>query len=211
MSRDPAVLWYFNDWQGGTITLSRHLKGCYMDLLHAQFNSGHLSLDEIKTVLGSDFGQSWPTLQKKFVKDESTGLYYNSRLIFEAEKRKSYTSSRRQNLNGEKKEKTNIPNHMEIDNVISLLPKDWIVTEFTYLLDKWAKKRKKKPDTDLAILRVSELIERYPKWVDAKKAMTEAANEGWLKFVYSDNYKKADQEQPKGKYDHERHTIFDKA
>ena len=184
--RDPAVLWYFNDWHGGTITLSRHLKGCYMDLLHAQFNSGHLSIEEIKTVLGSDFGQSWPTLQKKFVRDESTGLYYNARLIFEAEKRKSYTSGRRENLQGKK---INNSPHMEIENVISFLPKDWVITEFTYLLDKWAQKRKKKPDTDLAILRVSELIERHPKWPDAKKAMTEAAAEGWLKFVYSDSYK----------------------
>ena len=205
MARDPAVLWYFNDWQGGTITLSRHLKGCYMDLLHAQFNSGHLSIEEIKTVLGSDFGQSWPTLQKKFVRDESTGLYYNARLIFEAEKRKSYGSSRRENLQGKK---ISSP-HMEIENVITFLPSEWNKQEFTYLLDKWAQKRKKKPDTDLAILRVSELIERYPVWADAKKAMTEAASEGWLKFVYSDNYKKAEPEG--GRYAHERVTIFDKA
>lgn len=209
MSKDPAVLWYFNDWQGGTSTLSRHLKGCYMDLLHAQFNAGHLSIEEIKTVLGSDFGQAWPTLQKKFVKDESTGLYYNSRLIFEAEKRKSYTSSRRKNLNGEKKEKTHMQPHMEIENIISFLPKDWVITEFTYLLEKWAKKRKKKPDTDLAILRVSELIARYPLWADAKKAMTEAASEGWLKFVYSDSYKKTEPEG--GRYGHERGIKFDKA
>lgn len=205
MAKDPAVLWYFNDWHGGTFTLSRHQKGCYMDLLYAQFNSGHLSLDEIKTVLGSDFGQTWPTLQKKFKKDEITGLFFNERLVFEADKRKTYTASRRENLGKEKK----VTSHMEIDNVISFLPSDWDKKEFTYLLDKWAKKRKKKPDTDLAILRVSELIERHPKWADAKKAMTEAASEGWLKFVYSDNYKKTEPEG--GRYAHERVTIFDKA
>src|SRR5688572_2070648 len=66
MAKDPACLFYWGDWQGGTITFSRHLKGCYMDLLTAQFNNGPLSLDEIRTVLGSDFGQHWPTLQKKF-------------------------------------------------------------------------------------------------------------------------------------------------
>jgi len=40
--KDPAVLWYWNDWGGGTRTMSRQLKGCYMDLLEAQFNSGPL-------------------------------------------------------------------------------------------------------------------------------------------------------------------------
>lgn len=96
MAKDPATLWYWNDWQGGTITFTRHLKGCYMDLLHAQFNSGRLSLDEIKTVLGADFS-AWNTLQKKFEKDEN-GLYYNKRAEEEKEKRKAFTESRRNNL-----------------------------------------------------------------------------------------------------------------
>lgn len=96
MAKDPALLWYFNDWTGGTVTLSRHTKGCYIDLLAAQFNNGPLSLDEIKTVLGSDFGLSWPTLQKKFAKDDN-GNYYNERLQFEKEKRINYTNSRRTN------------------------------------------------------------------------------------------------------------------
>jgi hypothetical protein len=109
--KDPAVLWYWNDWSGGTITLSRHLKGCYMDLLHAQFNAGHLSLDEIKTVLGSDFGSTWSTLQKKFKQDDK-GLYYNERLVTESDKRKNFTKSRRENAKGEK----HMPEHMEIEN-----------------------------------------------------------------------------------------------
>lgn len=97
--KDPGVTWVFNDWHGGTSTMTRHLKGCYMDLLHAQFNNGHLSLDEIKTVLGSDFGKSWPALQKKFVKDDN-GFYYNSRLESEIIKRKSFNDSRRDNAAG---------------------------------------------------------------------------------------------------------------
>lgn len=97
MGRDPAISWFFNDWHGGTMTLSRFLKGCYMDLMTAQFNNGHLSLDEIKTVLGSDFGSSWPTLQKKFKKD-ANDLLYNDRLEFEIKKRKNYSKGRRKNL-----------------------------------------------------------------------------------------------------------------
>lgn len=95
--KDPCVSWYWNDWGGGTRTLTRHLKGCYMDLLEAQFNNGGLTLDEVKTVLASDFGQAWPTLQKKFVIGED-GLYRNKRLYDETIKRKSYNQSRRNNL-----------------------------------------------------------------------------------------------------------------
>jgi hypothetical protein len=94
MAKDPAFLFYPGDWSGGTLTMSRHLKGCYLDLLVAQFNAGPLSLEEIKTVLGNDFAV-WGTLSKKFKKTE-TGLFFNERLEIEKIKRASYTESRRQ-------------------------------------------------------------------------------------------------------------------
>jgi hypothetical protein len=118
MAKDPAMLWYWADWNSGTTTLSRFLKGCYMDLLHAQFNSGHLSLDEIKTVLGSDFGTAWPTLQKKFKKDDD-GLFFNVRLQEEKEKRIAFTTSRRNNLESKAHTDKHKGKHMapHMDNV----------------------------------------------------------------------------------------------
>lgn len=116
--KDPAVLFYFNDWIGGTITLSRHLKGCYMDLLHAQFNSGHLSLEEIRTVLGQDQA-NWTVLSKKFKQDEN-GLFYNVRLDTEMNKRKAFSDSRRKNVSKryEKEEKaTYVDTHVEHMNL----------------------------------------------------------------------------------------------
>ena len=98
MARDPAMLWYWGDWYSGTSLLSRFLKGCYMDILHANFNNGHLSIEEIKVCLGSDFGQSWPTLQKKFKQDE-IGLFFNERIELEKEKRKEFSESRKRNVN----------------------------------------------------------------------------------------------------------------
>lgn len=97
MAKDPAVLWYWADWHSGTTTLSRFLKGCYMDLLHAQFNNGRLTISEIKTVLGADFAQAWHTLQKKFKQDEA-GLYYNERAEIEKSKREKFVKSRSNNL-----------------------------------------------------------------------------------------------------------------
>lgn len=116
MAKDPAVLWYFGDWAGGTMTMTRHQKGCYIDLLCAQFNNGKLSLDEIKTVLGEDFGSTWPTLQKKFEKDES-GLFFNKRLQEEKDKRIKYSESRRSNRNHMKQHMNNhMSAHMENEN-----------------------------------------------------------------------------------------------
>lgn len=121
MAKDPAIIWYWGDWYSGTSLMSRFLKGCYMDLLHAQFNSGPLSLEEIKICLGSDFGQAWPSLQKKF-KTEN-GLFFNERMEVEKNKRKSYTDSRRKNRTKKTydttydKDMTNhVSQHMENEN-----------------------------------------------------------------------------------------------
>jgi hypothetical protein len=95
MAKDPAINWYFDNWAGGTKTMSRFLKGCYIDLLDAQFHLGHLSLEEIKQVLGSDFS-AWKTLEKKFKKDESEN-FFNERMELEVKKRKLYSESRSSN------------------------------------------------------------------------------------------------------------------
>lgn len=119
MAKDPAMLWYWNDWNSGTVTMTRHVKGCYIDLLHAQFNNGHLSINEIKTVLGSDFS-TWPELQKKF-KQDVNGLFFNERLELEQNKRKAFAESRRENRKKTSKtydttyEKHMLP-HMENEN-----------------------------------------------------------------------------------------------
>jgi hypothetical protein len=91
--KDPAILWYWNDWNGGTCTFTRHLKGCYIDLLAAQFNSGPLSLEEIKTVLGTDFA-AWGSLTKKFKKTEN-GLFFNERMEAEKAKRKEFSDKQK--------------------------------------------------------------------------------------------------------------------
>lgn len=114
MSKDPAILWYWNDWQGGTATLSRHLKGCYMDLLSAQFNSGPLSIDQIKSVLGTDKAL-WDILSKKFRKEvNSDGIevFFNERMATEVIKRKAFTDSRKNNLSKIKNKSPHMGHHM---------------------------------------------------------------------------------------------------
>jgi len=99
MAKDPAFLFYPGDWMGGTATFTRSHKGAYMDLLMAQFNYGHMSLQDIKNILNADFEEMWESkLKFKFILDEN-GLYYNERLEFEKEKRRKFTESRGKNLN----------------------------------------------------------------------------------------------------------------
>jgi hypothetical protein len=96
--RDPAFLFYPGDWMTGTMILNRHQKGCYIDLLIAQFNNGPLSLESIQTVLGQDQA-TWTVLSRKFKKD-SSGNYSNERLATEIEKRENFSKSRL--INGKK-------------------------------------------------------------------------------------------------------------
>src|SRR5690606_18835678 len=91
-----AFLFYPGDWQGGTVTMSRHLKGCYIDLLVAEFNSGPLSLEEIKTVLGTDFA-AWGSLSKKF-KTTDDGRFFNEKLESEKAKRATFTQKQTERI-----------------------------------------------------------------------------------------------------------------
>ncbi len=104
MAKDPAFLFYPGDWLGGTMYLTRAQKGAYFDLLMAQFNSGPLSLEKIKVVLGPDWSL-WPAIQDKFIKNED-GLYFNERLAAEKLNRQNYVKGRGENRkSGSKKVK----------------------------------------------------------------------------------------------------------
>lgn len=113
LGKDPAVLLYFNDLLGGTMGFTRHQLGCYIHLLGAQFNIGHLPLEKIKNILGPDFGPQWPMLSSKF-KNDSNGNFFNERLELEINKRKTYSAGRRKNLEGG----DNMESHMGNENGI---------------------------------------------------------------------------------------------
>lgn len=99
-NKDIAFLFIPSNWLEGTQTFTRHQKGCYIDLMMAQFAQDPLSLDDIKTVLGEkDFAEQWESkLKKKFI--EENGMYHNARLRFEKDKRAKFTGSRRNNAKG---------------------------------------------------------------------------------------------------------------
>jgi len=118
MAKDPAFLFYPNDYIGGTMGMTFEEKGAYIELLMMQFNRGHMS----GHMCGQVVGQLWDKIQDKFQQDEN-GLWFNERLEVEQNKRKVFTISRKTNLKGvnqyTKKETINrghMTSHMENEN-----------------------------------------------------------------------------------------------
>lgn len=93
MAKDPAFLFYPNDWIGGTLGMTFEEKGAYLQLLILQFNKGKFNKEQAKRTLNVCFDAVWPTLELQFICEG--GLYHNERLAEEKEKREKYTESRR--------------------------------------------------------------------------------------------------------------------
>ncbi|MHC1777546.1 MAG: hypothetical protein AB9834_19265 [Lentimicrobium sp.] len=122
MARDPAFLFYPNDWLGGTMGMTFEEKGAYIHLLMLQFNRGHMTTH----MIAQEVGHLWDRLNDKFIQD-ANGMWYNMRLEEEQRKRKGFTESRRNNMAGQnqhsKKVTENLQynahmtSHMETENV----------------------------------------------------------------------------------------------
>src|SRR5205085_12392465 len=97
MAKDPCVLFYVQDFMVGTSFLTPLQKGYYITLLchQQQSESGSLSMDEIKKLMGKDYKNHWAAIAPKFDTDER-GLY-NKRMRHEIERRRKYSDSRRNN------------------------------------------------------------------------------------------------------------------
>lgn len=115
--KDPAFLFYSNDFLSGTMLMSNEEVGIYIKLLCLQHQQGHLEEKDMLSIGATK------KVFSKFIKDNK-GYYYNERLEYEANKRKAYSESRK---NNRKKKETyeedmkNICNsyeeHMENENI----------------------------------------------------------------------------------------------
>lgn len=88
--KDPAFLFYSSDFLSGTMLMSDEDVGKYIKLLCLQHQQGHLTEEDMLSMKASK------KVLSKFKKDEN-GNYYNERLEYEANKRKAYSESRRNN------------------------------------------------------------------------------------------------------------------
>lgn len=92
MAKDPAFLFYPNDFISGTRFMSDEQVGKLIRLLCAQFDLGHLKESHMLNICKSYDEDVF----SKFEID-SEGRFYNKRLELEAYKRKAYNESRRKN------------------------------------------------------------------------------------------------------------------
>ena len=90
--KDPAFLFYPSDFLTGTMAMPFDERGRYITLLCYQHQAGRMSEETIRFLVGS-FSD---TLRLKFSRDEN-GLFYNSRLEEEIDKRNKFLESRRNN------------------------------------------------------------------------------------------------------------------
>jgi sensor histidine kinase YesM len=107
MAKDPAVLFYTQDFLVGTMTMNYEQKGKYITLLCLQHQKGKLTLKDLQSFLTDEDIE----IAEKFIKD-TDGFYYNQKLRYEAERRKNYSESRRNNLM-KKHMKKDINSHLE--------------------------------------------------------------------------------------------------
>lgn len=110
LMKDPAFLFYFQDFLVGTEFMNNEEKGIYITILCHLADKGTLSHDQILSICkGYAFSEM---LQNKFKLNEE-GKYYNERLRYEVAKRKKYAEGRRENAKGQGKA---YAKHMENEN-----------------------------------------------------------------------------------------------
>lgn len=111
MGKDPAFLFYPNDWLGGTIGMSFEIQGAYLTLLILQFNKGEFNEIQANNTIGP---VRWAELKEKF---ETNGtVFWNTRLKDEHDKRKNYSVSRSKNRKKPENISSSYVKHMEDEN-----------------------------------------------------------------------------------------------
>lgn len=115
MAKDPAFLFYSQDFIVGVQTMNFEDRGKYITILAQMHQQGRMKEETIRFLVGSVSD----TLRLKFLIDEN-GFWHNERLEQETERRKIFTESRRNNgLKGgrpQKGKKNKKPNENLVDN-----------------------------------------------------------------------------------------------
>jgi len=111
MAKDPAILFYYQDFMYGTRRFSREQRGLYIELICEQADSktGSIPVEDFKEITNCDCAA--PVI-RKFEQDNNG--FYNKILRYRMDKRRKYTESRRKNLKGGRKKNTSMTPHKEI-------------------------------------------------------------------------------------------------
>lgn len=158
MAKDPAFLFYYQDFMVGTSDMTNEEVGAYIKCLCIQAAKGGITEKHMKIICESY--ENHNQIKSKFILNSETGLFENLRLSEEIIKRRKYSESRANNKKGKTKDQNHMKNisksyekHMEDENE----NEDVIKKETT-----------KKNSLDFSF--VSENFkEVFFKWLDYKK------------------------------------------
>jgi hypothetical protein len=105
MSKDPAVLFYADNFLSGTMFFTDAQTGKYIRALCAQQVHGHLTNEQLESIIKGD-----EKIKEKFCQDEN-GLFFNERMEKEINKRLHYSEIQRDRVNKrwDKKNTTVLP------------------------------------------------------------------------------------------------------
>lgn len=157
MAKDPAFLFYPNDWMGGTMGMTFEEKGAYMELLILQFNRGHMT----SHMIGQTVGQLWDNIKEKFIQDDK-GLWFNERLEAEKEKRKTFVNSRKNNIKG-KNQYSKKEGHMGGHMTSHMEDEDEDVNEIEIEVRKGGMGEKQKIDYSLVLEKFNHSCQHLPQ------------------------------------------------
>ena len=115
MAKDPAFLFYSNDFDSGTKFFNNEQVGIYIRLLVSQHQHGHLTEKQMLFICKTRDAEIF----EKFIKD-AEGNYFNEKLEAEINRRKAFTTSRRENIKKRYEKSTHVDTtqlHMETKTV----------------------------------------------------------------------------------------------
>ncbi len=158
MAKDPAVLFYTQDFLTGCTDLTFEERGQYITLLCLQHQKGHLSEKTIRLTLGSVSVD----VMSKFLMDKE-GYYYNERMEEEINKRLHFLDTRyingkkggrpsKPNKKPNKKPTENLPENENISYVLlfnKVIEENniYLSEEFKSLILEWLKYKSEKRQT----------------------------------------------------------------
>ena len=208
--KDPAVLFYFQDFLVGTEFMTDDEVGKYIRILCHQADKGALCLDKLKRICRSEVPEA---IMEKLSHDEN-GNYYQKRMQLEREKRVSYSESRRNNRT---KKEDNIcktyDKHMENENIninIDINKNEDIIKKreikfksevFEYLekyseemLNKfcnyWTELNKSKTKMRFELERVFEISKRLATWSSRDNNFKKTTNTSEIDLILEEARKK---------------------
>ena len=182
MAKDPAVLFYTNDFLAGTFTMSDEQVGKYIRLLCLQHQKGTLTDNDMKNICKTYDVD----IYSHFTKEGD--VYYNPRMREETEKRKKYSESRKTNRISTKEKNISLSYVKHMEN------EDENENE-NINVDKEEDKKMDNPKTVkteyfldiLPIDSTQQFIEAWTEWVDfrreIKKKLTKLSAKRQVTFL----------------------------